>query len=256
MTQRTVRLAADEVLPLTRVRVADLASRVLVVGDPGRAAKAAALLDDAREVGANREYVTYTGTFEGTSVSVASHGVGAAGAAVCFEELCRGGAQRIIRAGTAGGLQPEVRDGSLVIATAAVREEGVTRHLVPLSYPAVADADVVIALCAHAASNDLARGHDVHSGVVLTSDCFYPLPVLPVQHELWQRAGCVAVEMELAALFVIAAQHKVAAGGILAVDGNPLAEQDLDMSGYQPFREVVDRAVAAALDVALRALVA
>lgn len=252
MTRRTVRLADDDVLPLARVRVGDLARRVLVVGDPGRVAKAATLLDDARQVGANREYVTYTGSFDGTPVSVASHGVGAAGAAVSFEELCRGGAERVIRAGTAGGLQPEVRDGSLVIATAAVREEGVTRHLVPLSYPAVADADVVTALRDRAASGDL----EVHSGVVLTSDCFYPLPVLGVDHELWQRAGCVAVEMEMAALLVIAAQHGVPAGGILAIDGNPLAEQDADMSGYQPFRQVVDRAVDAALDVALRALVA
>jgi uridine phosphorylase len=224
---------------------------VLVVGDPGRAQKAAALLTDARRVGANREYVTYTGSYAGTPVSIASHGVGSAGAAVCFEELCRGGVERVVRAGTAGGLQPEVRDGSLVVATAAVREEGLTRHLVPLSYPAVADADVVVAL------RELARssGLDVHTGVVLTSDCFYPLPVLGVDHELWQRAGCVAVEMEMAALLVIAAQHGVAAGGILAVDGNPLAERDLDMSGYRPFREVVDRAVEAALHAGLRALV-
>ncbi|HEX5996988.1 MAG TPA: nucleoside phosphorylase [Jiangellales bacterium] len=252
MTMSRVRLGADEVLPLTRVRVGDLAPRVLVVGDPGRVEKAAARLTEPRQVGANREYVTYTGTFEGTPVSVASHGVGSAGAAVCFEELCRGGAERIIRAGTAGGLQPDVLDGSLVVATAAVREEGLTRQLVPLSYPAVADADLVVALRTLAGSANLA----VRTGVVLTSDCFYPLPVLDVDHGLWQRAGCVAVEMEMAALLVVAAQHGVAAGGILAIDGNPLAQQDLDMSGYQPFRAVVDRAVEAALDIGLRALVA
>jgi uridine phosphorylase len=251
MTVGRVGLGADDVLPLTQVRVGDLAPRVLVVGDPGRVAKAAARLTEPRQVGGNREYVTFTGTFEDTPVSVASHGVGSAGAGVCFEELCRGGAERIIRAGTAGGLQPDVLDGSLVVATAAVREEGLTRHLVPLSYPAVADADLVVALRRLAGSAHL----DVRTGIVLTSDCFYPLPVLDVDHARWQRAGCVAVEMEMAALLVVAAQHAVAAGGILAIDGNPLIQQDFDMSGYQPFRPVVDRAVDAALDTALRALV-
>ena len=72
---------------------------------------------------------------------------------------------------------------------------------------------------------------------------------------LWQRARCVAVEMELAALLVIAAQHGARAGGVFAIDGNPLAKKDTDMSGYDPFREVVARAVAATLTVALDALV-
>lgn len=247
-----IRFADDDVLPLTQIRVGDLAKRVLVVGDPARAGKAAALLTDGRRVSANREYVTYSGTYEGVAVSIVSHGVGASGAAVCFEELCRGGAQRIIRAGTAGGLQPEVLDGSLVVATAAVREEGLTRHLVPLSYPAVADATVV----AHLRQQALSCGLNVHSGVVVTSDCFYPLPVLGIDHRIWQRARCVAVEMEMAALLVIAAQHGVEAGGILAIDGNPLAGQDPEMSDYRPFREIVDQAIAAALRSALRSLVA
>lgn len=241
----------DYQLPLTRLRVGDVPARVLVVGDPGRVRKAAARLSNATEIGANREYVTVVGGFGGETVAVASHGVGAAGAAVCFEELCRGGAERIVRAGTAGGLQSAVRDGSVVVATGAVRDEGISRHLVPLGFPAVADAALALSLQRHAAQ----AGVTVHSGIVLTSDCFYPGPVLPVDHRQWQRAGCVAVEMELAALLVTASLHGVRAGGILAIDGNPLDENDADMSNYQPFRDVVDRAVDAAIDAALAALV-
>ncbi|NMR19253.1 nucleoside phosphorylase [Cellulomonas fimi] len=252
MTSTAVRLGPDDTLTLTQIKVRDLAPRVLVVGDPARARKAAQLLDDTRQVGENREYVTFTGTYHGTAVSVVSHGIGAAGAGVAFEELCRGGAQRIIRSGTAGGLQPDVVDGSLVIATAAVRRDGLSQHLVPLAFPAVADTAVVVALSEHAASTGL----DVHRGVVLTSDAFYPHTLLGNDHELWQQAGCVAVEMEIAPLLVIAALHGVQAGAVLAIDGNPLAEHDPSMAGYQPFREIVHEAVAGALDTALNALVA
>jgi uridine phosphorylase len=246
-----MRLAPQDTLTLMQVPVADLAARVLVVGDPARAATAAELLHDARRVGANREYVTYTGSYRGVPVSVASHGVGSAGAAICFEELCRGGASVLVRAGTAGGLDPDVRDGALVVATAAVRDDGVTSKIVPLAYPAVADPELALALRAGAVANELTT----HAGVVLTSDLFYPHPVLGSELELWQRARCVAVEMELAALLVIAAQHGVRAGGIFAIDGNPLVEQDTDMSGYNPFRAEVARAVVATLTISLDVLV-
>jgi uridine phosphorylase len=238
-------------LPILGIRKADLPARVLVVGDPVRAEAAAALLDDYVEVGRNREYVTFVGTYRGTTVAVVSHGVGAPGAAVCFEELCQAGAQQIIRAGTAGGMQARLGDGDLVLVTGAVRDDGVTERIVPLGYPAVPNLDLVRCLRTAAA----AREHDVHEGIVLTSDLFYPHPVLGSNLPLWQRAGVLAVEMECAALFVIAAQHGAAAGAILALDGNPLAEGDDDMTGYDPHRSVVRAAVAAALEVALDALV-
>lgn len=248
----SIRLTDDDVLPLTRVRVGDLAQCALVVGDPARAARAAELLTDARKVGENREYVAFTGSFQGVPVTVASHGVGAAGAGVCFEELCRGRVRRIVRAGTAGGIQPEVTDGDLVVATGAVRDEGLTPQLVPLSYPAVADAELVLALRTQARQT----GTTVHCGVVLTTDCFYPLDVLEDSQRLWQRAGIVAVEMETAALLVIAAQHGVAAGAVFAIDGNPLAAADRTMSDYQPFREIVRQATRRAVQAALQVLVA
>jgi uridine phosphorylase len=108
-----VRLPADAELPLLRTRVADLADRALVVGDPGRAARVAERLDDVRQLTANREYHVYAGSYRGVPVTVASHGVGAAGAVVCFEELARGGVSRMIRSGTAGGIQPEVASPAL-----------------------------------------------------------------------------------------------------------------------------------------------
>ncbi len=247
-----VRLPSDAELPLLRTRVADLADRALVVGDPGRAARVAELLDDARQLSANREYHVYGGSYRGVPLTVASHGVGAAGAVVCFEELARGGVTRIIRSGTAGGIQPEVVDGAVVVATGAVRADGVSHQLVPTEFPAIATPELTVALTEAADRTGLR----VHRGIVLTGDMFYPSDVITgIDHRLWQRAGVVAVEMEAAALFVTASLHGIESGAVFAIDGNPLAAANESMGDYDPYREVVTQAVDGALRTALEVLV-
>ena len=239
----------DAFMPVLAIRAGEVPARVLVVGDPARADLVASRLDDTRQLAHNREYVTLVGRHRGEVIGVVSHGVGGAGATICFEELCRSGARRLIRAGTAGGMQPHVREGSLVVARGAVRNEGVTTELVPLGFPALADPDAVIGLRAAAVEG----GRQVIEGVVLSSGVFYPHDVLGSDLALWQRAGVVAVEMECAALFITAALHGVSAGAILAIDGNPLAEEDEDMSGYQPHREIVTRTIDEMITIALDA---
>lgn len=240
----------DTVLPILNVRVGDVPDRLLVVGDPTRAERISTRLDGAREVSRNREYVLFEGGHGGERIGVVSHGVGSPGAAVCFEELCRAGARRLIRAGTCGGLQPHVLDGAIVIARGAIRDEGLTAHLVPPAFPAVADIDVVLALRAAAVE----AGAEAVEGIVLTSDLFYPHEVLGSDLPMWNRAGAVAVEMECAALFVTALLHGISAGAILTADGNPLVEADADMSGYDPHRSVVRDAVDTMITIALDAV--
>ena len=78
-----------------------LPDKVLVVGDPGRVEKVGEHLTGLEWLGRNREYHSLIGQYGGTSIAVVSH-VGSAGAGVCFEELCRAGAKRIVRVGSAG----------------------------------------------------------------------------------------------------------------------------------------------------------
>ncbi len=240
----------DTFMPILGIRAGDVPQRVLLVGDPARAERAAKRLDDARELARSREYVSFGGSFRGEQIGIVSHGVGSAGATVCFEELCRSGAQRLIRAGTAGGMQKAIGTGALVVARAAARNEGVTAALMPGGFPALADIDVVLALRAAAD----AAGLVVHEGVVLTSDLFYPHSVLGSDLPIWQRCGVIAVEMECAPLFITAALHGVAAGAILAIDGNPLEEEDQDMSGYDPHRPIVGETVEQMISIALEAV--
>ncbi len=239
----------DDKLPLLRVIAADVSARVLVVGDPARAEQAAGLLDDGRLVGSNREYATYTGLAGGKRVTVASHGIGAAGAGICFEELARAGGRIFVRAGTCGAVQDSLADGDLVIASGAVRDEGLTPRLAPAGYPAVAHHRVTAAL--EAAARE--AGAVSRTGVVLSTDLFYPSPAMGASWELWRKSRVLAVEMEASALFVVAGLHGLEAGGIFAVDGNPTRAAQ-DMSEYDPYRPVVAQGKEKMLRVALTAL--
>lgn len=223
----------------------------MVVGDPHRVQDAALLLEKAEKVGDNREYVTFTGLYAGQQVTICSHGVGAAGASVCFAELIQAGVSVIIRAGTCGALQPEIDDGSLVIGCAAIREDGTSDKLVPLAYPAYVDDKVLRALQESA----LARNIQFYKGVVLTQAYLYPA-LLPFNVDLWSKAGAVCVEMELAVLLVLAGINKVKAGGIFISDGN-LARQQQHISpqSYDPHRTVVTQGIQTMIQVTLDALV-
>jgi len=236
------------VLPITKIPRTGLPARALVVGDPERAARIAAILDGSREVARNREYHTYTGTWQSVPVVVSSHGVGGPGAVCLFDELAEAGVTTLLRLGTAGALTATISDGDLVIAEAAVRDDGVTHQLVPPEYPAVAAPEAVLALRDAAA----AHGAPAHRGIVWTRAAFAP-GVVRLPMEEYVRARVIAIEMELSALYVHASMRGLRAGGVVVIDGNAVNEHD---TPYDPHRTVVTEAVERAVRVALDALVA
>ena len=239
--------AAPRTLPSLVVPVGSITPYVLVVGDPDRAKHFSERLDGVRQVGRFREYHSYQGTWHGTPVTITSHGVGGAGAAIAFEELAQGGAKTVIRLGTCGSFLPNVRSGGLLIATAAVREDGVSERLVPLSYPAISDPDVTRALIDSArARPDVTFG----AGVIFTTGVFYP-GAIP-RNELWRQLPVIGGEMEMAVLAIVGALRGLRVGGIFVVDGND--EAGADMTGYNPHREVVAQGKERMIEVALDAV--
>lgn len=239
-----------ELLPHIGLKRGSVSPDVIVCGDPARAAHIAEQLADAALLGEKREYRTYQGQFAGLTVTVSSHGVGAPGAAIAFEELIAAGAQRIVRVGTCGGLQPNLQAGDLVVATAAVDYTGYGRYAAPPGYPAAAAPDLVLALRAAVEEH----GRSPHSGIVLTSDVFYDgiYPAAPIYQTLSQ-ANVQAVEMECAALFIIGSLRGVKTGAVLAVDGNVLGETET-IDTFNPDQAVVKTAVDDAIQITLRAL--
>src|SRR5436190_13844700 len=129
-----------------RSKPGDVGEAVLLPGDPGRVESIARLLDHPRLIANNREYITYTGDLGSRTVSVCSTGIGSPSTAIAVEELAAIGATTFIRVGTTGSIQSDVHFSDLVIATAAVRDEGTTPGYVPLPYPAVADFELVSAM--------------------------------------------------------------------------------------------------------------
>jgi uridine phosphorylase len=196
---------------------------VLLPGDPGRVALIAKLWDKAEHVVTNREYCTWRGSVGGMPIACVSTGIGGPAAAIAIEELHKIGCHTFIRVGTCGSLQPGVDVGDLVVTTATVREDGTSVQYVPLSYPAVADLDVTLALRAAAAR----CGYRAHTGIGQTKDAFYTegaedLPMAEAQKErwrCWRRANVLSTSMEAAALFVIGSIRKVRVGEVLAVIG-------------------------------------
>ena len=233
-----------DILPITKVPRSGLPDVALVVGDPARAQRIADLLTDAKQVGANREYLTFVGSWQGTEVVVASHGVGGPGAICAFQELMDAGVRTLVRLGTAGAMAPHLADGDVVVAEAAVREDGVTDQLVPVAYPAVSTPEVVLALSQAAQ----ARGLAPNRGIVWTRALFYP-GFVPLATDAYLQSRVVAIEMELSALLVLAATRGCRSGGILVIDG-----ASADDAPYNPHKESVAQGVARAVEVALDAL--
>lgn len=237
-----------ELLPILRIPKGSVTSYVLTVGEPDRARAIAELLDETRQVGAYREYWSFQGAWRGVDLTVTSHGVGGAGALVAFEELVQGGARTIIRLGTAGSFVPEIGSGDLIVATGAVRDDGVSERLLPLAYPAIADLDVTLALREAADTHPDVR---FGTGIVITKAAFYAGAV-PDDGAIWTQAHLVGVEMELATLLVVAGLRGIRAAGIFTVDGNPSEEST--GAEYNPHRPVVERGKQRMIEVGLDAL--
>ncbi|KAA6222852.1 purine-nucleoside phosphorylase [Streptomyces albofaciens JCM 4342] len=237
--------------PIARLPRGGLPPRAVVVGDPARAAAVAELLDGAAEIAYHREYRTFTGSWKGMPVAVASHGVGAPGAVLLFQELADAGVRTFLRFGTAGAIRAGIGDGDLVIAESAVRDDGVTQQLVPPEYPAVAAPEAVLALERAAAE----AGAPYHRGVVWTRAAFQP-GLLPLPVAAYTAAGVAAIEMEASALFVTAGLRGLVAGAVLVIDGANADElvDEAATGGYDPHRDVVAEGVARGAVVALEAL--
>ena len=221
---------------------------VILPGDPGRCEWIAGMFDDAEFVSSNREFTVWTGTLNGARVSVCSTGIGGPSAAIALEELVECGAHTFIRVGTCGGVAPEVHGGDLIVATAAVRQEGTSREYMPLDYPAAASFDIVRALADEAER----LKYPVHIGVIQSKDSFYGeirperMPVAAQLTQQWKAllaAGVLASEMESAALFVASAYLHVRCGTVLNVLWND--ENEAPAVGEKAAQRGIEAAVGA-----------
>jgi uridine phosphorylase len=201
----------------------DVASRVILVGDPARAERVASRFERRRGEWRNREYVTLTGLYRGLELTVTGTGIGPDNMEIAVIELsqCREDLT-LIRVGSCGALQRGIGLGDLVVSTAAVRLENTTSFFVPEGFPAVASFEVTQALV-EACRQTKARHH---VGITASAPGFYGaqsrhVPGFPPRFADLPgdlgRLGVLNLEMEISALFTLAALGGHRAGAVCAV---------------------------------------
>src|SRR6202165_4587830 len=196
-----------------RAEPGEYAEACLLPGDPLRAKYIAeTYFDNPVQKNSERGLLGYTGTYKGEPVSVQGTGMGCPGATIVFEELVQLGCKKLIRVGPCGGLQASHALGDLIVAISAVPADSTAMHLVNNEPHCPTASWSLIHGAVHTAKE---QGQSLHVGPVVSSDLFYNPN--EGQYERWSSRGVLAVEMEAAALFTIAAIRGVESACFLIV---------------------------------------
>lgn len=232
-------------MPTPHINAPDgaFAPAVLMPGDPRRAERIANLLmPDAEKVSDVRGIGAYTGVYNGKPLSVMASGMGQPSLSIYATELfTHYGVKRIIRIGTCGGLSSKVTVGDVVIAIGAHSDSSVTNLIPGIGLSHTASWELLSAAVAAAEGET-----SVHVGPVVSRDKFYGND--PSEVQKLADLGTLGVEMETAALYMLAAQHDAQALTVLTVSDHLLDGSD-DMSAEDResrFQDALKLAVAAA----------
>ncbi len=222
----------------------EIAETVLLPGDPLRAKWAAeTYLDDAREVSRVRGMLGFTGTWRGHPVSIHGSGMGMASLSIYVNELIRDyGAGTLIRIGSAGSMQQDVhiRDVVLAMTSSALStpSRGIFRGL---NFAPAADWTLLRDAVAAAAEMDIAS----HVGGIYSSDTFYDERADLTDQ--MTRHGVLAVEMETAELYTLAARYGCRALSVLTVSDHLITGEELPADERErSFGDMVEIALRAA----------
>ncbi len=195
-------------------QVGDIAETVLLPGDPLRAKWIAeTFLDNVKCYNEIRGMFGYTGIYNGKRVSVQGTGMGVPSALIyCHELITEYGVKNLIRVGSAGSYQKELKLRDIVIAMAASSTSSInTSRFGNFQFAPTADFDLFLKASLYAKANNI----KIKAGNVLTQDQFYQDD--PEAYKKWAEYGVLCVEMETAGIYSIAAKHNVKALSILTI---------------------------------------
>lgn len=237
-------------MPTPHISAADggFAETVLLPGDPLRAEYIAdKFLSDAAQVTAVRNMFGFTGAYKGTTVSVMGTGMGVPSVSIYGTELVQQyGVKNLIRIGSCGALREDLNLRDVVIAMGASTDSKVNRaRYGGHDFAAIAD----YGLLRTAVDIAEAHGKKVHVGNVYTSDLFYH-PDDAGRAEFNGRMGILAVEMETAGLYGLAAQYGARALSLLTVSDHVLRNEATSADERQTtFNEMVEIALETTLAI-------
>jgi DeoD family purine-nucleoside phosphorylase len=229
-----------------RAQPGDYATAVLCPGDPRRAEYVAeTFMENVKCVNRERGMLGFTGTFEGRPLSVQSVGMGGPSAAIYYEELIQLGATRLLRIGTCGALQSRLAMADVIVAMSATALDS-TPASYTLGEPHAPTA--TYALLESAVTQARAQGLTVHVGAVATADVFYDPD--PERFGRLGSRGHLAIEMEVATLYTIAAIRNVQAVAMMTVSDTLVHGETFERISDEELKRGVDKMTMIAARVA------
>ena len=216
--------------PHNNAKAGDFAKTVLMPGDPLRAKYIAeTYLEDPRQVNAVRNMFGYTGTYKGKEVSVMGAGMGMPSIGIYSYELFNFyDVDQIIRIGSAGGFQDNIKLMDVVIAMGACTDSNFAyQYGLPGTFAPIAD----YGLLSRAVEIAKGQGTNVIVGNVLSTDIFYN--TMGNANDLWKNMGVLAVEMEAAGLYMNAAKAGKKALCMLTISDHVYTGEALDAEERQ-----------------------
>jgi purine-nucleoside phosphorylase len=220
----------------------EIAERVMMPGDPLRAKWIAeTYLEDAKCYSTVRGMLGYTGRWSGVAVSVQGSGMGMPSASIYAHELfAEYGVKTLIRVGSCGALSTDLRLRDVIAASGASTDSNMNRVRFDglIDYAPVADFGL-LRTSVEAAER---RGIEMHVGPILAADAFYT--DRPDLYDRLADYGVLAVEMESAALYTIAARFKARALTVLTVsDHIKTGQRTTAQEREQTFSQMVEIAL-------------
>jgi purine-nucleoside phosphorylase len=219
----------------------EVAKTVLLPGDPLRAKWIAeTFLEDVICYNKVRGMLGYTGVYKGKRISVQGSGMGIPSAMIYYHELINDyGVKNLIRVGSAGSYQKDIKVRDIVLAMSASTNSGINNsRFINADYSPTANFELLLNASLYAKKKGIA----IKAGNVLSSDEFYEDN--PNDYKLWARYGVLCVEMEASGLYTIAAKYNVKALAILTIsDSLVTGEHTTSEERESTFEEMVDIAL-------------
>ena len=221
-----------------------IAETVLLPGDPYRARWAAeTFLEGAELVNEVRGMLGFTGTWRGHRVTIQGSGMGMPSLSIYANELIRDyDAQTLIRIGSCGGMQEQVKVRDVILAMSATTVSTPSRSIFrELNFAPTADWSLLSAAARAAGGKDVG----VHIGGIYSSDVFYD--ERPDLNEQMTRHGILGVEMEAAELYILAARYRRRALAVLTVSDHLITGEALPSDQREKsFGDMIEIALEAA----------
>ncbi|MBR2142193.1 purine-nucleoside phosphorylase [Anaerovibrio sp.] len=218
-----------------------IAKRVLLPGDPLRAKHIAeTFFEDAKLYNEIRGALGYTGTYKGVRVSVQGTGMGIPSIAIYVNELIKDyGARKLIRVGTCGAMHENINIRDIVIAQGTSTDSSIVRNIFgpTINFAPLADFSLLTKAVECAKKLNISA----KVGNIITVDRFYDDDI---DNDRLRRYGILAVEMEAAALYILAAQYRVQSLGIFTASDHLLTKEVVPAEERQTdFNDMVEIAL-------------